>query len=176
VSVPVNVTTGPVTMNPGDINYSNKALALSNSMGDVDISQCLGSTQWATPLFSKQKLVLNWPCMAEFYLRNQQWSKAAMAICNTAVVKEYPSEQACEDDHDFGPVVVEAPAIIYESDDEDDERYDDLYARMEAYEDRMTKAVDDARNARREAQSKPAVSQYGMTAEQRQELAEVFKQ
>ena len=48
-----NQTAGDVI--GGDMSTgSNRALALSNGLGDVDIRDCLGSTQWATPLFSKQ--------------------------------------------------------------------------------------------------------------------------
>lgn len=127
VSTDVGVTTGavsvdsPVTVNTG----GNKALALSNNMGDVDIAGCLGSTQWATPLFSKQKLVVNWPCLAEFYLRQGMWTNAAMAICNTEVRKEFDTEQECRDAHPFEAMaVIEAPVIIY--DEDEDERIDYL--------------------------------------------------
>jgi len=89
----------------GAINYNNesRALALGNSLGDVDIAQCLGSTQWSTPVFGKQKLQLNWPCMAEFYLRNGRYDLAAMAICNTEIAKEFESESDCEAAHNFEP-------------------------------------------------------------------------
>jgi hypothetical protein len=106
-----NVEIGDTIVNGGDTNVpvnvqhssKSKALGLSNGLGDVDIAGCLGSTQWATPLLSKQKLELNWPCLAEFYLRQGKYKLAAMAMCNTAVVKEFESEQACEEAHDFTP-------------------------------------------------------------------------
>lgn len=93
----------------GDTNTNidtggNTSLALVNSLGDVDIAQCLGSTQWGTPIYSRQKLVINWPCMAEFYLRNQKYALAAMALCNTEILDEFASEIDCEVAHDFGPV------------------------------------------------------------------------
>lgn len=105
VTVPVDVNTD-VTGGPVSVEHKSESLGigLSNSLGDVDIAGCLGSTQWATPLFSKQKLVVNWPCLAEFYLRQGKYELAAMAICNTEIVKEFESELACEDAHDFAPV------------------------------------------------------------------------
>lgn len=92
----------------GDTNVStggNKALALANSLGDVDIAGCLGSTQWNTPVFGKQKLVLNQVCMAEFYLTNEKWELAAMALCNVPeILKEFDDEAHCETAHNFGPI------------------------------------------------------------------------
>lgn len=111
--VDVNVTGGdtnvPVDVNvmggdsPVSVNHESRALALSNVLGDVDIAGCLGSTQWATPLFSKQKLVVNWPCLAEFYLTHGKYELASMAICNTEIVKEFANEAECEAAHDFAP-------------------------------------------------------------------------
>jgi hypothetical protein len=100
VPVDVNVTGGD---SPVSVNNESRALALSNALGDVDIAGCLGSTQWATPLFSKQKLVVNWPCLAEFYLEHGKYELAAMAICNTEIVKEFAGEDECEAAHDFAP-------------------------------------------------------------------------
>lgn len=110
---PTNTTTAET----GPISYNNesRALALGNSLGDVDIAQCLGSTQWSTPVFSKQKLVVNWPCMAEFYLRNGAYKQAAIALCNTEIVDDYANEDECRAAHDFQPVTEPAPvsAALY---------------------------------------------------------------
>lgn len=93
-----NVTTGGVSTG----GNSSRALALANSLGDVDIAGCLGSTQWSTPLFGRQKLVLNHVCMAEFYLNAGQTKLAAMALCNVPeILKEFSTETACEAAHDF---------------------------------------------------------------------------
>ena len=121
VDTSVDVADGPV-----NVTNKSKALALSNVLGDVDIAGCLGSTQWATPLFSKQKLVLNWPCLTEFYLRNGQYELAAMAICNTAVNKEFASEQECRDAHDFQAMVEEPMVVSAGEDDEVEYLRDEL--------------------------------------------------
>lgn len=94
-----NVTTGDMV--GGDTELNSRALAFSNTMGDVDIAGCLGSTQWATPLFSKQKLVVNWPCLTDFYLKNGLPEMASIAICNTEVRKEFGSEEECRRAHPF---------------------------------------------------------------------------
>lgn len=135
VTVPVNTE-----VNAGDVNVQHKSeslgIGLSNSLGDVDIAGCLGSTQWATPLFSKQKLVVNWPCLTEFYIRNGMWENAAMAICNTEVRKEFDTEQDCRAAHPFRMMAVPAAAAVEESRDEEDERdrqQEELIAKQQAY-------------------------------------------
>lgn len=122
-NVPVNVTTGDMVDGDTSLSNNSKALALSNSLGDVDIAGCLGSTQWATPLFSKQKLVVNWPCLAEFYLRNGQYKLASMAICNTEIVKEFANEAECEAAHDFKAIIEEPVLVMAESNDDDEIEY-----------------------------------------------------
>lgn len=113
VNVPVDVNTD-VTGGPVSVEHKSDSLGigLSNSLGDVDIAGCLGSTQWATPLFSKQKLVVNWPCLAEFYLEHGKYELAAMAICNTEIIKEFEDEAACEAAHDFAPFAEPVGEII----------------------------------------------------------------
>jgi len=139
VNVPVHVTGGTQSVTGSNYNSTSRALALGNSMGDVDIAGCLGSTQWSTPLIGHQKLVLNWPCMAEFYIRNQMWENAAMAICNTEIRQEFASEQECRDAHPFQMLaqpVYEAAVVVTEADnDEELELYNDrLQMQQEAYE------------------------------------------
>ena len=126
-----DISTGDTVVGGDD----SLGLGLSNSLGDVDIAGCLGSTQWNTPLFGKQKLVLNWPCMAEFYLRHQKWELAAMAICNTEMVQEFSSEAACEAAHDFSAFHVEPSATLEIEHEEElgelEEDIDDLEAQIE---------------------------------------------
>ena len=179
VSVPVNVTGGPV-----EVNHSNssRALGLSNNMGDVDIAGCLGSTQWATPIYSKQKLVVNWVCLAEFYLRNDQAELAAMALCNTEVIKEFDDEEQCEAAHSFfANAYIESPVIVPDSSDEDEEYRDEMIQeqqaiietqqqQLETVQERLTRLENTKRAATK------VVNQVGLTDQQRAELAKVFGQ
>jgi len=126
-----NQTAGDVTggnMSTG----SNRALALSNGLGDVDIRDCLGSTQWSTPLFSKQKLTPNWGCLAEFYLSAGKYELAAIAMCNTEIRNEFTSEDECRSAHDFAPVY-EAAVIV----EEDYEWRDEQIAMQADYDQRI---------------------------------------
>ena len=128
---------GDTTLTAGDNTASNsthisggRALALSNGLGDVDIAGCLGSTQWATPLFSKQKLSVNWACLAEFYLRAERYELAAIAMCNTEIRHEFKDEAECRSLHDFAPVVAAAPAV-------DEEHYEEEQLMHEQYADQL---------------------------------------
>lgn len=107
VSVPVNVTGGSNSM-----HNESKSLALGNVLGDVDIADCLGSTQWSTPVFGRQGLTLNNVCMAEFYLSAGKYQLAAMALCNIKeILREFDSEEECEAAHDFTPSDPVAAAV-----------------------------------------------------------------
>jgi len=124
----------------GDVLLSggtSKALGLGRSSFDVDINQCLASTSWDTIVGGKQKVVLNWVCMAEFYLKNGKPELAAMAVCNTEVLKEFDSEEDCEAAHDFFQDMVEEAAVIvpnpnWEEEDERHEEYEQRIAELEA--------------------------------------------
>jgi len=111
----VSVSTGSVSTGSTNVSTGgNRSLALVNNMGDVDISDCLGSTQFGTPLFSKQKLVLNQVCMAEFYLSAGKYELAAMSLCNVPeIIAEFSTEAECEMAHDFKPVY---EAVVVEDD------------------------------------------------------------
>jgi len=108
VTVPVDVAVTTGDMVGGETIVStggNKSVAVvAPGLGDVDIAQCLGSTQWSLLVGGKQKLVLNHVCMAEFYLKQGRYDLAAQSLCNQPeVLEEYGTESQCELDHDFTP-------------------------------------------------------------------------
>lgn len=129
-----DLTSGPVNVSTG----GNKSVALGNVLGDVDIAGCLGSTQWSTPVYGKQKLVVNWVCVAEFYLQYQQPELAAMALCNTEILKEFETEEECEQAHQFLTQAVLPPPPVAAAPDHDEE--EDYHAeQMMLYEDMQAK-------------------------------------
>lgn len=158
-----NVSTGGVSTG------GNKSIALGNVLGDVDIAQCLGSTQWSTPVYGKQKLSLNWVCVAEFYIRFQQPELAAMALCNTEIVKEFGSEQECEEAHHFLVQTVE-PALP--DDDEDDVRYQQTLMMQQELEYKVAELEALMQRSQRPVRQ---VVQKGLTPEQKALLREVVK-
>lgn len=89
----------------GDVSTGgNRSFALVNTMGDVDIGQCRFSTQWGTPLFSKQKILLDETCVGFQFLALGQYDLAAMHFCNDEdTLTEFASEIDCELAHNFTP-------------------------------------------------------------------------
>ena len=133
----------------GDTNVStggNRALALSNSMGDVDLTGiCQGSTQWATPLFSKQKIERDEVCVGFAWLKLGQYDLAKMHFCmDKETLAQYDSEEECEYAHDFNPVI-EAAVIVEDYDEEyrmeQQMRYDALEQKIENIEPKVTQKV-----------------------------------
>jgi hypothetical protein len=169
VSVPVNVNTD-VAGGPVNVEHKSESLGigLSNSLGDVDIAGCLGSTQWATPLFSKQKLVVNWPCLAEFYLEHGKYELAAMAICNTEIIKEFEDEAACEAAHDFAPFAEPVGEIIksFDSSQEEQNEYLDVIQMAQASIEQRLEALE-SRPRPRPTSRPTAAPQPAFTEEQK---------
>jgi len=131
----------------GDVSISSRSFALANVLGDVDIAGCLGSTQWNTPIYGKQKLVLNWPCMTEFYIRNGMFENAQMAICNTEIRQEFETEDECRAAHPFKEI---ATAIIVDPEpDRDDEEYEALRYELEVIKTSIADAKVESRKAHR---------------------------
>lgn len=137
---------------------SSKTFAVGNTLGDVDIAQCMGSTQWNSPVYGKQKLVLNHACMAEFYLKNKRYGLAAQSLCNIPEeLAEYPDETSCEEAHDFTPTYVEAPAeATYDVSDEIEEEIQ--IAQMQHVEDvtSLDERLERLESGRRAAQRRAA--------------------
>jgi hypothetical protein len=133
VNVPVDVSVSSSTAVDvaGDtLNLStggNRAYnVVAPGLGDVDIRECLGSTQWSLLVGGKQKLVLNQVCMAEFYLKRGRYDLAAQALCNQPeILMEYSNEKACEDSHDFTPVIPDHD--VHSRSDE----FEEVYAQQE---------------------------------------------
>jgi hypothetical protein len=134
----MNTVSGSIDISGG----SSKALGLGRSSFDVDINQCMGSTSWDTILMGKQKLVLNWVCLTEFYIKTSQPELAAMAICNTEMLDEFESEAECEAAHDFFVDVVEAMPMVAVEDDHDDEDYRELAQKLEELEQREPQVIE----------------------------------
>lgn len=168
-STDVTVSTGDMVGGDTVLNNDSRALALSNAMGDVDIAGCLGSTQWATPLFSKQKLVVNWPCLTEFYLRNGKYELASMAICNTEIVKEFASEADCEAAHDF-EAMAEEVIVMAESEEEVE------YLREELQEQAMLQADLNAKIENLEQSKRVVIHEPYLSDDKKDRLREIVNE
>ncbi len=148
-----NQTAGDIVTGGVDNQIStggNRAYnVVAPGLGDVDIAQCLGSTQWSLLVGGKQKLVLNQVCMAEFYLKQARYDLAAQALCNQPeILNEYGSESACETAHDFTPAIPDH----------------DVHTRSEAFEEVYPQQQEEIEYAREERAS--LVGQIDQLAQQ----------
>ena len=133
----------------GDIAISDRSYGVSQSLGDVDINDCLASTQWGIPvIFAKQSVQENPWCMANSLDAMGAHAAAAKVRCTTETIKAiYPDAAKCEQAVMFQVKPPPKPEMV----DRDDEDYERLHARMTVYEERTAKAETDARKARVQA-------------------------
>jgi hypothetical protein len=103
----VSVAGGDTNVTGGDVNVAgdkSTALGFSHALGDVDIRDCVASTQWGTIVVSRQKIVLNSWCAGVQNLAWKNYRLAAMHFCNVPeTLAEFASEDECEAAHDYSP-------------------------------------------------------------------------
>lgn len=85
--------------NTGDLvggSMTSRSLALTSVMGDVDIAQCLASTQWSLLIFAKQGVQLNQWCAALWYDQHGMHDMAAKLRCNIPeIAGEFDTDPEC---------------------------------------------------------------------------------
>jgi len=125
-----------------NIVSGSHSYGVSQSLGDVDINDCLASTQWGIPvIYAKQTVQENPWCMANSLDARGAHAAAAKVRCTTETIKAiYPDSVICERAVMFQMKHIEKPKKV----DRDDENYDRLTARMTAYE---TERAQDQANA-----------------------------
>ncbi len=92
-----------VILSGGDNTANNSAsvggsdtMAFSHSLGDVDINDCLASTQWGTIIVSRQRVVLNKWCAAEVYDYKGLHHMAALLRCDIKEIGDFfESQEEC---------------------------------------------------------------------------------
>lgn len=137
----------------------NLALAFAHALGDVDINDCLASTQWGTIIVSRQKVIANLWCMGEVYDAKGMFDLAAKARCSVAEIRAWFSDDlACERANTWsGFVVITPPSTgdVSETDDDDDDHAQDVHrqevADALARMDHLEKRLDQEAAARRRA-------------------------
>lgn len=106
----------------------SRTVALGNSLGDVDIAECLGSTQWSTPLFGRQKLNRDHTCVGFKFLAVGAYDVAAMHFCNDKdTLAEFDNEASCEAAHNFTPPEPSEPAVTQDDYPRHEQMRDDPY-------------------------------------------------
>lgn len=179
VDVASSITGGDVSLSGGDTSFSSKdrAYAFSHGMGDVDINQCMGSTQWSTILVSSQKLAPNLWCMGESYDARGLYKMAARMRCKIDIIREdFETVEDCIDENTITPQPVAQPASIPEEDEEVHEELERSYAMLQSQISDLQALVEKSQNQKPVVRREVIQEQRPLlTAEQRSALMEVKK-
>ena len=168
---------------------SNRSYALGMAgLGDVDINEgrnCMGTEAFSITVVAKQDMKLNPWCAALFYDANGKHEMAARARCLLSEILSMSGDDKvqCIADNTMEPQL-KKEAIENILPDHDDEDYEQLRGELQAVmtelkalQDEKKKALARVAHAEKVAQraaNAPQTVQYGITDEQRAELAEVF--
>ena len=120
-----NVGNGDTIMDSGDVNLNSRAYAVANNMGDVDINDCRESSQFGTPLFSRQWVKLNPWCAAESYDAKGLHDVAARIRCEIKEISRlFDDRQSCIAANTMRPSLEPTVAMlrIEQHEDRDDEQ------------------------------------------------------
>lgn len=138
---------------------------------DYDIGQCMYHAGGLTIAIGFR----NKFCEGMDMIRSGMVDAGVLHICKqTKIGRNYDSLKDCKDGlvisygemttNDTGMTENDKP--VTESDDEDEDRYEALYARMEAYEERTVKAESEAKTARIQAQRASTAAKTVQTIQQ----------
>lgn len=181
---PVDVQANPTTNVTGS-NYSSRALALGNGLGDVDINDCLGSEQFGTPLYSRQWLELNKWCAAEVFDAKGLNIMAAKLRCEIKEIRKlFTSNDACLDANtvfvqvaalpEIEPIVASLSARQDEH-DEEEEQHEAQIAQTAADLAELQRSINNERTARRRYAAEQRAHAEAEVVE-RTEFLEQYKQ
>lgn len=158
--------------------YDAWSVGLSNSLGDVDINQCLASVQWNTVLVGRQKVVLNKWCAAEVYDAKGLYTMAAIMRCDIEEIsRHFPDRDRCIEANTIdaratASAMVPIERVIEEREEIEEAHQRDLLQQQEVItglEQRLAKIE------QRKPRPTSTVNSVGLTDEQRVQIAEVFK-
>lgn len=135
---------------------SIRSYAFSGSLGDVDINECLASSQWGILVFNKQKLEENPWCQSVYLDAIGAHEAAARVRCmfTETLQAAYPDIKKCQaavmyartaENHTQVPLSQSEPT--QDEDEEDSRRLDALQARLTAIEDQRKADAEKARRA-----------------------------
>lgn len=154
---------------------NTRAYAFSHGLGDVDIADCLASTQFGTILFSTQNVKLNKWCAGEIYDAKGLHEMAARMRCEIKeVAKLFTTNRECIAANTVSnppslPVMAPLPEEEACNDDCEDqlEQVSELEERVATLEKKREQDI-------RRPRPKTEIIQQGITDEQRAALERVF--
>ena len=178
----VEQSVGDTVVNAGDTSIGGndtKAYAFSHGLGDVDIADCLASVQRGSIIVSWQNNKLNKWCAAEIYDAKGLYDMAALMRCDMEeVAKHFATQAACIEANKVQAPPPHNPVQADDCDDDCEDQLEQVVAleeRLAVLEQLRQEDATRARYAAREARQAKEAANQGITEEQRQALAEVFK-
>lgn len=145
------VAVGSQTVNAGDMvggdtsvsTGGNKAFAFAHGLGDVDINDCLASTQWGTIIVSAQKVVLNKWCAGEVYDAKGLYKMGGIMRCDIQEIRRhFETDLECVEANTMRVVTVQAPIEhTQERHEEDAERHDYEISQLSAQYEALQQAL-----------------------------------
>ena len=118
-------TVGDTTVNGGAVNASPSyksetlALGLNNQLGGVEIGDCIASSQFGTPLFSRQDFKLNPWCAAETFDAKGMHKAAARLRCTIKAIRSlYEDNETCIQENTYSPEPTPVTEVIIHEKDE----------------------------------------------------------
>lgn len=157
----------------GDVSVGgdkNRAYALSNSLGDVDLGPCYGSTQWNTVIVGRQtNKLLPVQCAENLDAMGLHEAAARMRCSDKAYAALFVDRDECIKLSKLAEIPPGEPESVGEvTETEDDEH--DIYL---AFEQRL-KAIEEQN--RRDAAAAQAAARQARAAQQQIEEAELARQ
>ncbi len=132
----IDFDVGDTVINSGTGNAYG--LGFSHALGDVDINDCLASTQKTNVLFGSQKLVYNLHCLANAYQLLGKSDLAARMRCQIEPIRAmFVSDDECIAEN---TIYQELAVIVESSDYDEDEGYRE--EQQQAYENLQQEMAD----------------------------------
>ena len=149
---------------------SSTAFGFAHSLGDVDINQCLASTQWGTILVSAQKVVLNLWCAGEVFDAKGLPAMAAIMRCDIPEIKRHFNTQAECIAANTVTVPMSEVVISPEHYEEEEEWHEEQLQMQQDYDERIERLEARANRPRQTVEQKPL-----LTEDQKARLEEVLE-
>ena len=156
----------------GDVDTSSKSFGFAHALGDVDINQCMGSTQWGSIIVSKQKLVLNKWCAAEVYDAKGLFDMGARMRCLIPEIAElFTTELECLA---ANTAYLVQEVVVEDNFEEEEEWHDEQMAMQASYDQRIDRLEQLATRAPAKTQIIREEAKPWMTDEKRAKLEAVL--
>ena len=155
---------GDQTINTG----SSNALGFAHSLGDVDINDCLASTQWGSILVSAQKVVLNLWCAGEVFDAKGLYQMGAIMRCDIPEISRHFQDRGeCL----AANTVTSRPAVAIPDEhiEEEEDWHEEQMQLQQGYEERIAQLEQRMSRPTRVVEPKPL-----LTEDQKKRLQEVL--